>query len=71
MKIYDTDSHRSYEIDPNSINKAATKRHSLVHFVILHESAADKWNTPYAAGVLSVSEKVWKKIAYTPRSQWK
>ena len=67
MKIYDVTSHKSFEIDPNSINLAATKR-SQSNMVWLHESS-DKWNTPYACGALCTSEKTWKKIVSTPRSK--
>ena len=68
MKIYDTVSHRSFDVSPDSVNLYKTRR-SEAHFIYLHESA-DKWNTPQAAGILCPTENFWKKLVNTPRSKW-
>ena len=68
MKIYDVVSHRTFDIDPESVNVNATKN-ALGHTVYLHE-CADKYKLPYACGNLCVSKKVWKKITTVPRKKW-
>lgn len=67
MKIYDTISHRSFEIDPQSINISASRKKAYVLY--LHESA-DKYKVPYATGQLFVNKNLWKKIITKPRKYW-
>ena len=85
MKIYEYTQHKSFDIAPNEVNIQKTREFGngftapdcyvdmgggkkwRGHLVYLHEAS------PYfqpMGGVLYVNEKMWKKIAYTPRKSW-
>lgn len=67
MKIYDVISHRSFNIDPQSVNIYASRK--KVGVVTLHE-CGDKYMLPYATGQIFTNMSTWKKIVNKPRKSW-
>lgn len=74
MKIYDTMSHRSYEVNPSDININKTKSVDFTycpgkHIIFVHKNTKYDISSP-KYGAFYVSKKTYKKIVNTPRKSW-
>ena len=68
MKIYDVISHRSFNIDPESVNIYATRK--KVGVVTLNE-CGDQYMLPHATGHIFTNMSTSQKILNKPRKSWK
>ncbi len=69
IKVYDIKSHRSFAVRPSEVNITATRDNpGQLH---IHDWASTTISrTPEGAGLLYISDNMWKKFNRGHRNEW-